>query len=91
MPAWVARADSRATSALVRDLVGLGARDDAGFGEFGVALGIALVVFGLGGVAGQGGFQLGDLGAVARHVGFGLAQGFLVGTRVDFEQQVALG
>ena len=67
------------------------ARDDAGFGEFGVAIGIALVEFGLGGIAGQGGFRLGDLGAVAGHVGFGLAESFLVGARIDLEEKIALG
>ena len=91
MAAWVARADSRATSALVFGLVGLGAGDDTGLGELGVAGGVALVVFGLGGIAGEGGFRLGDLRAVAGDVGFGLAEGFFVGTRVDLEEEIALG
>ena len=35
--------------------------------------------------------SLGDLRAVARDVGFGLAQRFFVGARVDLKEQVALG
>ena len=88
--AWVARADSRATSALVFAWSDWELETTPAFCEFGVAGGIRLGEFGLRGIAGQGGLGLGDLRAVARDGGLGLAQGFLVRTRVDLEQQVAL-
>ena len=42
-------------------------------------------------VAGQRRFRLADLRPVAGHRGLGLAQGLLVGPRIDLEQQLALG
>jgi len=72
-------------------LVGLRAGDDARLGEFGVAIGVTLVESGLGCVASEVGLHLADLGAVARHVGFGLAKGFLVRSRVDLKQQITFG
>ena len=91
MAAWVARAVSRAASALVRDWSYCDFETTPAFCKFRVAGGVGFGEFRLRGIAGQRGLGLGDLGAVARHRGFRLAQRVLVRPRVDLEEQVALG
>ena len=52
---------------------------------------VGVRVLGLRGVAGQRGFGLGDLRAVARDVGLRLPERLLIRPRIDGEQHIALG
>jgi len=66
-------------------------RDHAGLFQFGEAGGVALIEFGLRGVARERSLQLIDLGAIARDVALSLMQRLFVRPRIDLEQEVAFG
>ena len=72
-------------------LIRLRAGHDAGFGEIGITGSLGIGVFRLCDVTRHGCFGLPQLRAVAGEGGFGLAQGFAVGTGVDLKEQRIFG